>query len=366
MRFPEFKGEWKTYKLKDICKFTKGKGISKNDITNEGTPCIRYGELYTHYDELIDETISKTKIPLENLILSEANDIIIPSTGETAIDISQASCIKRDNIAIGGDINILKTEQDGVFLSYYLNYIKNDVAKLAQGISVIHLYADQLKTLNVNIPSIEEQRKITELLLCINHKIDSLEKKSKLLKMYKKTALKEIFGNIDFKNVKILKDCCNIKTGKLNANAMEENGKYRFYTCAKEFYYINEYAYDTEALLISGNGAHVGYIHYYKGKFNAYQRTYVLNNFSENIFYIYHYLNYNLQKVIEREKNESNTPYIKLNTLSDIKIPLPKKELQQNLAYFFNDFNRKINLIEKDIDLNKKLKENLLLKMFCK
>ena len=64
-------------------------------------------------------------------------------------------------------------------------------------------------------------------------------------------------------------------TGKLDANAMVENGKYRFYTCAKDYYKINEYAFDTDALLISGNGANVGYIHHYEGKFNAYQRTYV-------------------------------------------------------------------------------------------
>ena len=76
---------------------------------------------------------------------------------------------------------------------------------------------------------------------------------------------------------------CNITTGKLDANAMTTNGKYRFYTCASEYFYINNFAFDTEALLISGNGANVGYVHYYKGKFNAYQRTYVLDAFSENI-----------------------------------------------------------------------------------
>ncbi|MBW5390506.1 restriction endonuclease subunit S, partial [Brachyspira hampsonii] len=78
----------------------------------------------------------------------------------------------------------------------------------------------------------------------------------------------------------------SIKTGKLDANAMEENGQYRFYTCAREYYRINEYAFDGEALLISGNGAYVGYVHYYKGKFNAYQRTYVLMDFEEDIKYI--------------------------------------------------------------------------------
>ncbi|WXG59878.1 restriction endonuclease subunit S [Campylobacter concisus] len=80
--------------------------------------------------------------------------------------------------------------------------------------------------------------------------------------------------------------CKYIKTGKLDANAMEENGEFPFFTCAKKVYRINKYNFDLEALLISGNGANVGYIHYYKGKFNAYQRTYVLSDFSCNIFYL--------------------------------------------------------------------------------
>ncbi|WP_088539122.1 restriction endonuclease subunit S [Methanobrevibacter sp. 87.7] len=100
IRFSEFTDEWKTITLNDICIFLKGKGISKKDISKEGIDCVRYGELYTYYDELINETVSKTNINKENLVFSKKNDIIIPSTGETAIDMSQASCITKDNIAI--------------------------------------------------------------------------------------------------------------------------------------------------------------------------------------------------------------------------------------------------------------------------
>ena len=118
--------------------------------------------------------------------------------------------------------------------------------------------------------------------------------------------------------VKKLGDFSSITTGKLDANAMVENGRYRFYTCAREFYKIDQYAFDTEALLVSGNGANVGYIHYYKGKFNAYQRTYVLDNFRENIGYIKLYLDRYLKKRILQEKFEGNMPYIVLSTLKDM------------------------------------------------
>ena len=120
-----------------------------------------------------------------------------------------------------------------------------------------------------------------------------------------------------------LGDICSVTTGKLDANAMHPYGKYAFFTCAKEVYKINNYAFDTEALLISGNGSHVGYVHYYKGKFNAYQRTYVLDNFSVNIIFIKHLLDNKLAKRINIEKKSGNTPYILRNTLCDMEILKP-------------------------------------------
>lgn len=86
--------------------------------------------------------------------------------------------------------------------------------------------------------------------------------------------------------------CKLITTGKLNANAMEDNGAYPFFTCNEEPYRINTYAFDLEAILISGNGSKVGHLNYYNGKFNAYQRTYILGEFNENvdIMYLYYYL----------------------------------------------------------------------------
>lgn len=157
--------EWEVVKLGDICKFYKGKGISKNDISKNGINCIRYGELYTIYDEKINKIYSKTNLNPKNLFLSKFNDIIIPSSGETAIEISKASCVLLDNVALGGDLNVLRTKENGIFISYYLNHMaKNEIAKLAQGFSIVHLYAKELKTLKIPLPQLKEQRKIAEIL----------------------------------------------------------------------------------------------------------------------------------------------------------------------------------------------------------
>ena len=174
IRFTKSNGEnyapWRKINLGEVAAFSKGKGISKKDIAENGkTECIRYGELYTHYGEVIDEVKSRTNLNPDLLVFSEENDVIIPASGETALDISTAACILKGGIALGGDLNIIKSDINGVFLSYYLNYIKKkDIARLAQGISVVHIYASQLKLLELKVPENEEQVKISNLLLEID------------------------------------------------------------------------------------------------------------------------------------------------------------------------------------------------------
>ena len=203
IRFPDFKEEWINNSLGEIAKFSKGKGISKEDISETGeTECIRYGELYTTYNETISTVFSKTNINTSHLVLSEANDVIIPASGETEVDIAKASCILKSGIALGSDLNIIKTLNNGVFLSYYLNSKKKiDIAKLAQGISVVHLYAGQLSKLPLKIPPLPEQQKIASFFTAIDQKISQLKRKKTLLEQYKKGVMQKIFSQeIRFKD----------------------------------------------------------------------------------------------------------------------------------------------------------------------
>lgn len=197
LRFPDFlnDGEWEVKRLGEIAEFYKGKGIPKSEASDKGkTPCVRYGELYTHYKEVIDEAQSFTDIPTEELFLSKANDVIIPSSGETKEDISTASCVLKDNIALGGDINVIRTPHNGVFLSYYLNNAKkDDIAKIAQGVSIIHLYNDQLKNLRITLPSIEEQNKIADCLTALDELIAATNEKLEQMKAYKKGLMQQLF-----------------------------------------------------------------------------------------------------------------------------------------------------------------------------
>lgn len=377
LRFPEFERDWQQKILGNIAKFSKGKGISKSDVVENGKfECIRYGQLYTDYGETISNVISTTNISENNLTFSEFNDVIIPASGETKLDIATASCVLKDGVALGGDLNIIRTNNNGVFLSYYLNNKKKeDIASLAQGVSVVHLYSTQLSKLKLNLPILEEQTKIANFLSAIDEKINLLKGKKILLEDYKKGMMQKIFNReIRFtdENGKDFADwhqinlgqICKIKTGKLDANAMTENGKYRFYTCAKDFYRIDKYAFDTEALLISGNGANVGYIHYYKGKFNAYQRTYILDEFNQNISFINYILQMFLPKRIEDEKNQGNTPYIVMSTLSEMKLILPIINEQTKIANFLSAIDDKITLVKTQIENTQEYKKGLLQQMF--
>jgi type I restriction enzyme, S subunit len=198
LRFPEFRdaGEWEKKKFEDIADFYKGKGISKADIDSQGKiPCIRYGELYTHYNEVIDSVFSKTNIPKTGLFLSERNDVIIPSSGETKLDIATASCVMLEGVALGGDLNVIRSDENGVFISYYLNGTKKrEISKIAQGDTVVHLYSSQLKLLNLLLPrKPEEQQKIADCLSFIDGLITAQAKKIESLKAHKKGLIQQLF-----------------------------------------------------------------------------------------------------------------------------------------------------------------------------
>jgi type I restriction enzyme S subunit len=203
LRFKGFYEEWKETLLNNIAEFRKGKGISKSDIFDNGNlECIRYGELYTIYNEIIVKVVSKTNLPLEGLELSEYNDVIIPASGETQLDIATASCVLKSGVALSGDLNIIRSSLNGIFLSFYLNNKKKlEIAKLAQGSSVVHLYSSQLKSLKLNIPTLPEQQKIASFLSAVDEKTQQLTRKKELLEQYKKGVMQQLFsGKLRFKD----------------------------------------------------------------------------------------------------------------------------------------------------------------------
>ena len=179
LRFTEFSGEWKEELLDRIATLSKGIGIPKEQLSEDGDPCILYGELYTKYkSEIIKQVESKTDIDGSKLKRSKANDVIIPCSGETAVDIATARCVPFDSILLGGDLNVISLHKyDGAFMSYQLNgKRKYDIARVAQGVSVVHLYGEHLKTIKTYNPTLPEQQKIAILLSLLDERIATQNK----------------------------------------------------------------------------------------------------------------------------------------------------------------------------------------------
>jgi type I restriction enzyme S subunit len=197
LRFSEFRdaGAWEWTTVDAIAQILKGKGVSKADVVPDGRqPCIRYGELYTTYSEVIDEVVSRTNVAQLELFMSRRNDVIIPSSGETKTDIATAACVLRDDIALGGDLNVVRSRHNGIFLSYFFNGpLKYTIAQVAQGDSVVHLYPTQIGSLKIALPSMEEQRRIADTIFAVESMIVAQRRRLVDLKAHRSGLIQKLF-----------------------------------------------------------------------------------------------------------------------------------------------------------------------------
>ena len=197
LRFPEFRQDdaWTVRALGSDATFEKGRGVSKAEVDPNGRhQCIRYGELYTRYGEVIREVVSRTNAADATLFFSRINDVIVPASGETKEDIATASCVLLDGVALGGDLNVIRSPHNGVFLSYLLNGSKRrELAKVAQGDTVVHLYPRQLAVLSVAFPDSVEQQRIADCLTSLDEVIAAQGRKVEALKAHKRGLMQQLF-----------------------------------------------------------------------------------------------------------------------------------------------------------------------------
>lgn len=341
---------------------------------------IHYGDVLVKYGEVLN--CSEANIPWINIEYSadnlgvelESGDLIISDTAED-YSVGKATELQGihntkvfsglHTIAYRANKNIFAPR----FLGYYFNssIYRKQLYPLIQGIKVCSISKSAISNTKLALPPLAEQKKIAEVLSAWD---DAIEKQSKLiekLELRKRGLMQRLLTGKtrlpgfteSWKQVN-LGEICNITTGKLDANAMNENGIYPFFTCAKEVYKINTYAFDTEALLVSGNGEYVGYVHYYNGKFNAYQRTYVLDCFLDNIFYLFYSLKYNLPRRVTQTKSSSNTPYIVMKTLSELEMFLPSLSEQTAIAEVLTSADKELENHRKKLEALRLQKRGLM------
>jgi type I restriction enzyme M protein len=147
-----------------------------------------------------------------------------------------------------------------------------------------------------------------------------------------------------------LGELVNISTGKKDVNEGNPEGPYPFFTCAREHTFSDVYSFDDEALLIAGNGD-VGSVKYYKGKFEAYQRTYVLTKFNRvDPKYLYYNLREKLKETVSTQKLGNTMPYIKMGMISTFQIPLPPIEVQREIVAEIEGYQKLIDGCRQVVD----------------
>ena len=363
LRFTGFTDEWKECTIRDIAKIEKGNGISKDQLSEEGDECILYGELYTKYkSEIIDEVYSKTKVDSTKLMRSQANDVLIPCSGETAEDIATARCVKMEGILLGGDLNIMRFDkQDGAFMSYQLNgKRKYDIARVAQGVSVVHLYPEHLKSIKVVLPELEEQQKIVNLLSLIDERIATQNKIIEKLESLIKGIAHKVAG-MGKPNIR-MSECLECTSSTLQESDVSEVGTYPVYGANGIVGYLNGYNTSDEAIYIIKDGSGVGSVSYVKGKCSA---TGTLNILTAKQDYSLQFLYYIL-KVFSfvPYKTGMAIPHIYFKDYGKAHIFCPSYSEQLKYAKFLSTIDDKL-LVEQNILINLSLqKQYLLLQMF--
>ena len=200
LRFNGYTNDWEQVKLEKLATFSKGKGYSKLDLKRKGYPIFLYGQMYTDYRYKRVETSTYASLK-EDAVVSNGNEIVIPSSGETSVDIARASWIAQKGIILGSDLNIIRPTSSvhPLFLALSLsnNQVKYNLAKVAQGNSIVHLYNNNLKKVNIYFPNIVEQNKIGNILNSISNCINLHERKCEELTLIKKALLQKLFPKKD-------------------------------------------------------------------------------------------------------------------------------------------------------------------------
>lgn len=198
-RFPGFTGDWEQRKLGDLVQFSKGAGYSKGDLKESGTPIILYGRLYTKYETVITDvdTFADAK---NGSVYSRGGEVIVPASGETAEDISIASVVEKQGILLGGDLNIITppADLDSAFLAISISNGKphEDMSKMAQGKSVVHLHNTDLEKIDMTYPSHEEQTQISGFFRRIDNLITLHQRKLEEMKKLKKALMQLLLTGI--------------------------------------------------------------------------------------------------------------------------------------------------------------------------
>ncbi len=383
LRFPGFDGKWNHIEIGSIAKtITSGSRDWAQHYADTGSKFIRMTNLPRGGIQLLLDDMKFVELPEDSSegkrTSLEAHDILISITAELGkigwVPPNFGIAYINQHTAL---VRLDLERADARFVAHLLSSeeMNNNINSLNDSGAKAGLNLPTIRTFPLHLPALPEQQKIADFLTSVDVRLQQLNQKKALLEDYKKGVMQQLFTQaLRFKDdhgnefpdweEETLGNVCKIRTGKKDVNEGNPNGAYPFFTCAKKHTFSDSFSFDAKAVLIAGNGE-VGHCQFYEGKFEAYQRTYVLTDFKRSEDYIFIYLNHFFRAVVDQQKQMGAMPYIKIGMLTDFAIPFPTSfEEQTKITNFLSALDRKIETVAAQITHTQTFKKGLLQQMF--
>lgn len=402
IRFKGFTDTWEQRKLDDLVDFYRGRGLSWNDITDDGkNECVLYGNLYTDYGMVISKIKYKTNVNKDSMFLSKFGDVLIPASDTTSTGLARATSIDKSDVILGGDINVLRPKKDnGDFISYSINVKRTELIKRIKGTTVRHLSNSDIEDLEIIIaPNIDEQIKISKILTKIDNLITLHQSKYDKLVNIKNALLEKMFPK-DGKNVpeirfkgftdtweqRKLKDIVTYRRGSFP----QPYGKEEWYGGTKSMPFVQVADVSDELKLNSETKQTISIVAQPMSVFIPKESVIVTLQgtigrvaitqydafLDRTILYFDTYLNHDIDKYFwaitiknkfEEERKKAPGAVIKTITkevLSEFDIQLTTKDEQMKIGQLFKQIDNLITLHQHKLEKLKNMKKSLLNKMF--
>ena len=375
LRFMEWTSNWNICKIGDIAEIIGG-GTPRTEIDSYWDGDIKWFtpseigkskyifESERHITEKGLKNSSAKLLPKYTILLSSR-----ASVGEVSIALTECSTNQ------GFQSLITKNNVDNEFIYYLISTMKNEFLKKSSGSTFLEISKNELKRININIPTLDEQKRISDFFSTLDNKIKLLNNKHKYYQDFKKYLLQQIFTSaeklqFDYKQdigMFKLKELCTVTKGKqLNKDCMIDNGE--FYVLnggVNPSGFTNNWNTMKNTISISEGGNSCGYVNFNTENFWSGGHCYTLDSLKKNVnvYYLYSFLKA-IESKIMRLRVGSGLPNIQKGDIESLLIAIPHLKEQEKIANFLSAVDKKIDLIQTQIDEMEKFKKGLLQQMF--